>query len=748
MTRNMSSGSVHKKKFESVYGPRRVGSLTSLNTHDSKRPGDYFISKMNSSSTSLPQQMGPAIRPKLGESIISLQSNISDETNNSQFDTPDSRLSSISSSSVVSPSESPSINSYNFSAITTSTDSRITEEDEDEVLSFDTSEDVIEQVQPSSSISTITLKNNSRSNLTYTKPHPRPKMRSLSTNSVLTSNCGLARTKSKYINAKEIKERQQLRKKLYDDNDDDDDILNNDFDLVFNVPVIRTQSELYLSKAAALSHNDLVLKNDKYLSKGMNSKPFPLPGKLNVNTNPNTSIEEEDVEITRNISSFYNQRSTSLSSMVKKTREQNLVYKLPSYVKSQSSIDDLSLMSPEKLNVLDQSRPINLPPKSTNDISKHNKELKRYVSDFEASANSHVVNFQKFSDSMVQSRKQWEMLHSTSKSPKEFKRKLYSGKNSIRNLCWNSSCPRELRYDILIGFLTLSEKPTNPERSSETIKANYDYLVLKIDNLPSSIKVNKDAEFSAIIEAVLRKPLYSSIIESYNEEFNLETFKHNFKTLLYLKSMTENGLKKHDELFLIPSLLLIFQGDVTMKEIFSLVELIDLHVFSTDVLHSLNGILGGWETSSKITKIFGDYSKEFKHLSSNNLWEILTQFSDRLPLSLSAPSTPVFQSFSSLSLKLDSPDISTQVVSSATLELVYKLIQALVVYINSSSPKKFHLTMLQGVLVTIFKYYHFGWNDYKELTTENISIKLNRSTEAQENLNSFITKWKESLLLV
>ncbi|KAL7664728.1 Uncharacterized protein ABC855_g1983 [[Candida] zeylanoides] len=784
---SISRAQVTKKSFKSAYSPRRVGSLTSLSTLNetptaNKRPGDYYTSRANNSIASLPGSGPSPIRPKSGDSILSSHSGVSEETANSQFDQPGSRRSSSSSIVLASPMDSPFSNQGNFATSSNLKIDEVREEEEDEhhPVGDDDRVSVDSTEMINSSLSTITLQKNpsrsgSKSNLSYgPEPVTRPKLRSLSTNNLLkrtatsSSTTSLTRTKSRYISAKQTKERQQLRKKLYDDNDDDDEILSNDLNLVFNVPVIRNHSEIFTKKVSRsnssgsgsdirLSHKDLISKDKDtfYPTK----KPFALPGVTRSASTPNAHMTHDyedsfnssfdDQEVTENISQYYSQRSTSMSQLAKKSREQELLFKIPSFIKSQSSLDDLNLLSPEKLHCLDQSRPINLPPKPSIDINKHNKEFKKCLNDYELTNHNHIVNRRRQHESFLEHNKQWEQLCQAT-SAKDFAKKLYRERNVIRNLNWVSNCPASNKYAVWMAFLNIN--------ATEITGTNYASLVQKFGQLSKAILAKKDNEFGATIEDVCAKPLFRSIIEEMQESssFSLDKFKQDYKTLLYLHSLSSDGLHKHDEIFFIPTLLLIFADHEPLDRIFNLQEQINAKILNKEFLSSLNSILGTWSTSnSRIAKIFGTrYLREFDNLNSITLWNIISQLSDKTPLSLSAPSTPVlFQSFSSPNPnETESPIASEESMglahNSATLGLVDRLLQSLVVYINSSSSKNFHLKVVQSLLVTVFKYYHFGWNTYNHLISANISIKLNNSTDALDNLTSFVNKWKDSVNLV
>ncbi|KAM9935067.1 hypothetical protein OXX80_005355 [Metschnikowia pulcherrima] len=332
------------------------------------------------------------------------------------FDVPDSRLSSMTNYSTYSATKATdsavSGNKYSGSesslpsvplqrpSVTPIAENRSAE---------DTSEDFGELA---SSLSTISLQ---AGNLGSSAP-VAPKLRASSTSSVLeikrqpsyqkqlpslsrqasaASSFGLSRAKTRYYNPQETKERKQLRKKLYEENDADDELLTNDLDLVFNVPVIKNHGELYRARRTEsvpnmlLSRHDIVNDDDNknpYKPAGA-MKPCPLPGKLSRSnlsvdripqaipesrvlpddimeeTDSSYASTENDSAICNNISEFYTQRSLSYSTLARVSRDQQLSDRMPQFVKTHSSVEDISLISPEKLEVVDQSRPINLPPK-------------------------------------------------------------------------------------------------------------------------------------------------------------------------------------------------------------------------------------------------------------------------------------------------------------------------------------------------------------------------------------------------
>ncbi|SGZ48217.1 CIC11C00000000062 [Sungouiella intermedia] len=279
------------------------------------------------------------------------------------------------------------------------------------------------------------------------------------------------------------------------------------------------------------------------------------------------------------------------------------------------------------------------------------------------------------------------------------------------------------------------------------------------------MKAMKDAEFDKVINLVLLRPVYVNFIREVSNrkdsEFDIDAFKANYKHLLYLKSYSDSGLKKHHEIFIIPMFLIFFQTQETFENICILIELFDKNVFNEEILGDLNKKLKNWKDLSvrqlKRIRIF-----EFR-----KFFELLIQLNDKLPLSLSAPSTPIVSQggFAQLTSAKQSAEflegangnlatssaesladlnLSSIYYKSSSLSLVGIFLQLLVLYSNSPKSKKLNfLKMYQACLLTVFKFYHINWNSTGELVRGNQSIRLNHSSDEMMNLESFLDKWKE-----
>lgn len=842
-----------KKKFV----PRRGSLLTSLNNlPEQKRPSEYYLSRMSLGSATSASPKPVTAGLNLGFNLDSTQllllettkspktrpvSNTSVSSNDAAkdsddaalvvltpFDVPDSRLSSMTNYSTYSTTR-PGDSTISVAELPVKLEINTIAE---KTLDVDTSADNL-----SLSLSTITLNNQTISSnesvldfqapqLLQYPPTP-PKLRAASTSSVLelkrqptvqqqlpplarqasaSSSFMLTRTKTRYYNPKETKERKQLRKKLYEENDDDDELLTNDLDLVFNVPVIKNHGEIYRTRRTEsvpnmiLSRNDIVTGDDnKYPYKPTESmKPCPLPGKL---SRSNLSLDriptaipelrplpsddsileddesrhtsfastENDSEICNNISDFYSQRSLSYSAIARASREQLLSDKLPNFVKTHSSVEDLSLISLEKLEVIDQSRPINLPPKKSTDKAKHHRELHRVITDFEATtrtANNLRVNLGILAIANQQS---WLKLMASS-DEKDFGRKLNYDREKLRKLNWESVVPGKFRFEYFMKVLLVESGKDFADSMAKTL----DILEDKVHGLSQQMKAAKDSEFNSMIEQVLQRPLFKNFLvqlaETQGTEFDTQLFRENFRHLLYLKTFSEGGLLKHHQIFVIPMFLIFFQSTESFADIYTLIELFDREVFNPEVFSSLNKKLSCWSDlsqmshSSAVYKVLKSFPslQEFEHLSATTLFELIIQLNDRLPLSLSAPSTPIiaqspFRTLSKTSsdseggakngslTSLDSGmewESDSFFSASSSLSLAGVFLQLLVIFSRSKNRKQKFASLFQGFLLTIFQYYHINWNSCEELVRDNRSIKLNNSNDQLMNLESFLDKWK------
>ncbi|KHC60965.1 hypothetical protein MGE_03852 [Candida albicans P75010] len=817
--------------------PKRVPSLPTLNetTNSStsiKRPGDYYIQKINSSKSSLnfsPQQQQHhhhqhqqlMMKQRMStDSLTSAQSSISDDHSiiSSQFDgvastsstaastnTPDSRLNSMTSDSF---KDSTVILDSNLDSSSTISQPNTT---------TTTTNQALQQPPPQPQPQPPSHKPNIKSSSTSRIPTITPKIRRAHSISAMQT---LTRTKSKFISSSEAKQRQKLRKKKYDENDNDDyddEEISEEF--LFNVPIIKNKAELYSLTAAnssktshenygngngngngsgsnhgsansssvtILSRNDLVSDRDQYCT----IKPCPLPGKLGSSTdllasvgnrstshNDESIIEEEEEEegeeekekeeedrteqghqqdevglgivnddttIISNISTYYNQQVE----MKNKLARQNVMYKIPNFIKSNSSLEDLHLISLEKLSVIDSTRPSHLPPKSMDERKKHNQQIDKILHNKNNSSphlikspttrtsfngsdslsnNDVVVVYNQEFINLVE-----ELQQAT--DSKTFSKKFQSQRDMIRTFAWTSNIPNDQCFQFLLKILSLNQ---SCQDSLNTIKNSFLLFETKFNNLPESIKSNKMMEFNKLCQEIMTKPLFKTIPLEEQVEFM-----DKLKSIWNIKAISESGLNQ-DEIFLISILLKVFPQK-SCQDIYCLLELINQEVLTKEFKQKFNNNLLKWNNLNQLYK-FQIIPGEFQNLSFNSILQILLQFNDQLPLSLSAPSTPII---GAPSPSIDTTFISTTTPSPAELkscstQLIIKLFTLLIIYSFSYKTKlKNNIKILETFIMIIFNYYHLNWNNLSQLIKENRSIKLNYTADQLINLNSFVDKWK------
>lgn len=770
-------------------GPKRVGLMTSLPTTDSRRPSDFFAAR--SSDVVAKSSSRPFSNVSLSSSDTSKDSDDQALVTLTPFDVVESRLSSATTASVYSTKNS--------------------DLDLKQILGTD------RDLSSSSPVvsATATLSSRPLPDLPEVPPvtssSPPKFSRQLSTMSKsglhvdAASIYSLTRTKTRYYNPKEKKERQQLRKKLYEENNDDDVILSKDLTLVFNVPVIKKHHELYThsqsSKSSYFSREDIVKVDDnKYNAFKQPMKPCPLPGSLSqsqahvksaansFNASYLESFHDEqsysdlhlasfhsvdtDEEVSRNISDFYALRSESYSKLVRASRD-NHIYKLPHYIRSQNSIEDISLVSPEKLELIDQSRPINLPPKNSEDVSRHRKEINKVLKSVETWNKTNSLNRQRLSENFASIQQTWNKVFEAG-SRTELSQVLNSEKDKLRNGIWQNQVHEPFTYSFFKKVLLLNLG----ENMVSHFREEFEKLDFMHQALSEQMKATKNAEFDSVIAYVVARPLINNFLQDAKEcsqtDFRYSEFVKNFRHLLYLKSLSEGGLKKHHQLFLIPVFLILFRGE-SVGDVYLMIEMFDSEIFLDDLFADLAERLSRWTklssmSSSSLTyKVLSRFSTldEFESLNSSTIFELILQFNDKLPLSLSAPSTPVLsrgsffsfnkiieenanglmesvRSASSNSDALLSSALTFNSSVSSSYMLLVTFLQLLVIFSRSRKRNQNYIKLLQSFLLTVFDYYHIGWVTSEELIKNNASIRLNHTNDQWVNLESFTSKWRQA----
>lgn len=434
--------------------------------------------------------------------------------------------------------------------------------------------------------------------------------------------------------------------------------------------------------------------------------------------------------------------------MKNKLARQNVMYKIPNFIKSNSSLEDLHLISLEKLSVIDSTRPSHLPPKSMDERKKHNQQIDKILHNKNNSSphlikspttrtsfngsdslsnNDVVVVYNQEFINLVE-----ELQQAT--DSKTFSKKFQSQRDMIRTFAWTLNIPNDQCFQFLLKILSLNQ---SCQDSLNTIKKSFLLFETKFNNLPESIKSNKMMEFNKLCQEIMTKPLFKTIPLEEQVEFM-----EKLKLIWNIKAISESGLNQ-DEIFLISILLKVFPQK-SCQDIYCLLELINQEVLTKEFKQKFNNNLLKWNNLNQLYK-FQIIPGEFQNLSFNSILQILLQFNDQLPLSLSAPSTPI--------IGAPSPSIDTTFISATTpspaelkscsTQLIIKLFTLLIIYSFSYKTKlKNNIKILETFIMIIFNYYHLNWNNLLQLIKENKSIKLNYTADQLINLNSFVDKWK------
>lgn len=805
-------GHKNKGRPQLPYSARRAGLMNSLHLpKEVKGPGFQYFQRMHSFSNMSPSLLKQVPRNSKSSDFdsnhnVSDDSSLLDSANSEVPHSCSSSLSAHSSSSWKAPLKSSASTQGNggTSSKSSSGEERSDEKAIGEQLSLGDSENTIGGSTDLVNVShsTLTLRNqNNYSSASLSQKAPksgqryRPSLKASSTSNIPTPSVLLGSnvrgsttdlTKPTFREKpKNLKERRKLSKKMYDDNEGDDLITADDLGLFFNVPTLKSTSGLYLHEnvSGRLEPSYQVYDN---IPRRSNSSSTTLPSLMEevprngrselspVSENDDIrrdslaegdftfSMDSTDNDITQKISEMYSQQCVSNSRLARLSRDQEVKSKLPNFIKSQSSLEDLHLISPEKINLVDQTRPIHLPPKDEADKAKHNKEVQKILNNFEANRKNTNEARNKMKKTQYFNQQAWSQLMAMDVN--HFNKKIYKDRQYLRSLAWESICPELVAYDYFFRILSHDDNVVT------AIKGTFKNSEDKLQNLSHLIKSSKDIEFGRIIDSSIRSPFFQSILKEFldNEKLDIdkEKLKHNFRELLYIMSLSDDGFTKLDELFLIPFLLILFWNQCSLEDVFLIIELLKHQVFDQAFTKELNKALSGWSNSKKfgkssLQKFLHNFNnlEEFKDLNTNIFFEILVKLNDKMSLSLSAPSTPVVpqsaqfaplnpvltpelkESQESLE-KLQSTGIAS-VSGSTTLQIGLKLLQLVVTYTLSKSGLKHNLNLLQSFLVVIFKYYHINWNDWNELLNSEKSIKLNNSSDPASNLEVFVDKWKD-----
>ncbi|KAH3673518.1 hypothetical protein WICMUC_003624 [Wickerhamomyces mucosus] len=534
---NMENISLNENDYKSTSVKRLNKSLSSPSFQTSTKGLGITVPKRPSESVFSRLKTNPHLtileRPVSNDSISS--------TSVSEFsDGLDSRTSSITSGSI----DDSSIINNSLSSI-----------------------DVKSALASHSTILKSITPNNSISNLSVNTLTPSQKYRLRRQNS---KNSSTSRLK--------IKEREKFYEETMNDDDLDDDETFED-GLIWNVPFTKGSAKIF-SPASG--------KSSAFISKIFDESPISMTmSPLRGTTEPSTPSKfYSNPDEANSISKFYQASSNSYFEKQMKDRKTSSI-SLPNFIKeaSEQGYEDSILVSEEKIKRLSSTRPIWLPPKSSDDIKKHEKDVAKIL-EKSVKFNKQLQQQQDLiTEKTIKYNKKWKNLKD---------RGCTKNINESKKLVFKSMIPAELRYDVWNEFLNDDKYESFKNLSSKKSQ---------IPELP----ISKLQEID-------------DLVEKYHDKATGDQLSF-LKESLKLKLISKDGLNETDDVLLF----IIISLGFSLEDSFNLTQ-----KFQSKVFNDYN--ISQFEThykSSAVKKFIGgeNFSKDYKSLSYNQLFKILENFS-------------------------------------------------------------------------------------------------------------------------
>ncbi|CCE63281.1 hypothetical protein TPHA_0E01880 [Tetrapisispora phaffii CBS 4417] len=265
-------------------------------------------------------------------------------------------------------------------------------------------------------------------------------------------------------------------------------------------------------------------------------------------------------ETTQSLSSVYLQSSNRLSKS-KLLERTDSAETLPIELKdaSNNGMEDLILVSENKLNMVSHTRPSWLPPKDTEEKKKHESQISKSMS---------IASI----DQLDRNKDSEERRLKDETNRAKFTLLLETGitRNSsiktLKKLIWETSLPTELRYAIY----------------DESLQSNIRFISSSyIESFPQMMQLFNNMSFPRIKEIEIEKLIESGITSKINGNYEIS---ENLALLLQLKSISQQGLVAGDEM-LFHHFLLDPSISGSLEKVWDIVNLIQLTCFN-DVVHS------------------------------------------------------------------------------------------------------------------------------------------------------------------
>lgn len=395
------------------------------------------------------------------------------------------------------------------------------------------------------------------------------------------------------------------REKYYDLNSDDDDTLEDGF--IWNVPFTRGAANIFSPSSGTNPHLIKAILNQSPVMLPMSPLPGACSAPISPVTNRSPSLTSQQDYFysatsspneAESISQFYQISSENYVKQELLNRKKSSL-SLPSMIKEASNLglDDLKLVSERKARSLSSTRPIWLPPKPSEESTRHEKDISKM---FEKASRLDKLK-------QEQHDKQMKAQESNIKRWAELVQKgshRSSAQNEMKKLCLKTKIPDEYRYQIWSAAL-------DKARTSSTEIETFEELNSRSESLPN-LPFPKAQELKEITRGA-----FASLGSFDDQEYLEERLLRLLKLLMYSKiSIVTN----FDE-YLLALLLLKFNEEDSFNLFYS----IRVLVFSDALLKKFDTNL--YKNSIMVHQLrSNEFKPDLEYLSSMTIMKILSKF--------------------------------------------------------------------------------------------------------------------------
>lgn len=359
-------------------------------------------------------------------------------------------------------------------------------------------------------------------------------------------------------------------------NIDNDELDINDIDdsLIWNVPVIESSTNSLINdcnsnhtskKISSTTKNTyhkknntihFAEKNDKnhfnYQHDLLNQLPVTkIPG---INNDSMTNDLIDMTVTTQNLTKIYNNYNSKFyeNELMQRDNKSNFL-PLEYQRLNELGLEDLKLVSNEKLESFCMTRPIWLPPKDTTEQKNQELQIYKYFND----SSKYELIEKKWINDYIEKNSEFENylinLVNCDKSSKasisnnDNKKKIFK---KISKSIMKYPLPKEEKYSVLTKFVIPQD--TFEFESFTSIKSKYNIQGVKSfkDNSQNlSINDDKNLQIEKLIKLCIERKTFSQdVLNSCYDHLNGTTIYDNLKFLLKLKSLTSKGIQMGDKI--------------------------------------------------------------------------------------------------------------------------------------------------------------------------------------------------------